>query len=345
MLVCVFLRGGADTLNLLVPHGDDAYFRARPTLGIKDAIDLDGFYGLHPKAAPLAPLFRNGRLGFVQAVGCDDASGSHFVVQDRVEHGESGPSKEAGGWLARYLRARTDAGALGAIAIGERIPEALRGAPQATALRTVGEIALRRPRAERTLRSLYAASNDALLMDPARSTFELLRKIDAHSALESKADDPKAALHEIAKLVHADVGLDVACVDLGGWDTHFVQAPQHTAVIESLSGALASFEANLGAKKESVTTIVMTEFGRRSYENGSGGTDHGRGYAMMVIGSKAFTGGKVHGEWPGLDSDSEDLAGPGGLRVVTDYRQVLAKIVEENGASRRAVFPALLAQS
>src|ERR1051326_3401475 len=117
MLVVLFLRGGADTLNLLVPHGDDAYFKARPAIGIKDAIDLDGFYGLHPKASPLLPLFREGRLAFHQAVGCDDSSGSHFVVQDRVEHGESGEAKEAGGWLARYLRAKKTPG-IGAIAIG-----------------------------------------------------------------------------------------------------------------------------------------------------------------------------------------------------------------------------------
>src|SRR5439155_3762239 len=121
-----------------------------------------------------------------------------------------------------------------------------------------------------------------------------------------------------------------------------VQAPQHGSAVEKLANAIASFEAALGPKRESVTTIVMTEFGRRSYENGSAGTDHGRGWAMMVMGSKKIAGGKVHGRWPGLDE--EFLTGPGGLRVVTDYRTVLADIIEENGASRRAVFPALLAQ-
>lgn len=344
MLVCIFLRGGADTLNLLVPHGDDGYFRARPTLGIRDALDLDGFYGLHPKAAPLRPLFEDGRLAFVQAVGCDDASGSHFVVQDRVEHGESGSEKESGGWIARYLRSRSSAGALGAIAIGDRIPEALRGAPQATALRTIREIALRRPATQRTLRALYAASGDALLTDPARATFELVSRIEAEGARPSADaktdDDPSAGLHEVARLVHADVGLDVACLDFGGWDTHFVQAGPHANVVDKLSRALAGFEAALGRARESVTTVVMTEFGRRSYENGSSGTDHGRGYAMMVLGSKRIAGGKVHGAWPGFDEDA--VSGPGGLRVMTDYRRVLADVVEENGASRRTVFPSLL---
>ena len=292
MLVCIFLRGGADTLNLLVPRGDDA-------------------------------------------------SGSHFVVQDRVEHGESGSEKESGGWIARYLRSRTSAGALGAVAIGERIPEALRGAPQATALRTISEIALQRPRAQPTLRALYAASGDALLTDPARATFDLVSRIGAHPGKTDGRtdDDPGAGLHEIARLVHADVGLDVACIDVGGWDTHFVQAGLHATATGELARALAGFESALGAKRESVTTVVMTEFGRRSYENGSGGTDHGRGYAMMVLGSKRITGGKVHGTWPGLDEDS--IGGPGGLRVLTDYRHVLADVVEENGASRRAVFPSL----
>jgi uncharacterized protein (DUF1501 family) len=344
VLVCIFLRGGADTLNLLVPHGDDAYFRARPTLAIRDAIPIDDFYGLHPKAAPLVPLFREGRLGFVQAVGCDDASGSHFVVQDRVEHGESGSEKESGGWLARYLRSRGQAGALGAIAIGERIPEALRGAPQATAMRQVSEIAMRRPSARRTLRALYATSADSLLMDPARATFALLERIEAEGERatpnsDRSDDDLGAGLHEIARLVHADVGLDVACLDLGGWDTHFVQASLHAAAVDRLSTALAGFESALGPRRDSVTTVVMTEFGRRTQENGSVGTDHGRGYAMMVLGSKRIAGGKVHGEWPGLEEDF--AAGPGGLRVVTDYRRVLADVIEENGASRRAVFPSL----
>lgn len=340
MLVCIFLRGGADTLNLLVPRGDDAYFRARPTLAIRDSIRLDDFYGLHPKASRLAPLFREGRLAFVQAVGCDDASGSHFVVQDRVEHGESGDTKESGGWLARYLRSQT--GALGAIAIGERIPEALRGAPQATALRSVSEIALRRPSAQTTLRALYATSADSLVMDPAKATFELLSRIELES--ESKPEesgdvDLASGLHEVARLVHAEVGVDVACLDLGGWDTHFFQDSLFATAVDRLSKGIADFEAKLGSKRDRVTTIVMTEFGRRTKENGSAGTDHGRGYAMMVLGSKRIAGGKVHGEWPGLEDEFE--TGPGGLSVVTDYRKVLADVIEENGASRRAVFPSL----
>lgn len=351
-LVCVFLRGGADTLNLLVPHGDPTYWRARPTLAIPrpgaagGAIDLDGFFGLHPSAAPLLPLWRDRRLAFVAAAGADDASGSHFEVQDRVEHGEAGAQRLGGGWLARALHASNGSGALRAVAVGERAQESLAGAPQVAVLRSLDALGLRvrggAALATVTLRALYEAAGDRLTA-AGRDTLDALAKVERlRGGAARDEDDFRAGLSDVARLVRADVGLEVACVDLPGWDTHFVQGTTkgpHAAMVERLARGLAAFDEELGALRDRVTVAVMTEFGRRTEENGSGGTDHGRGAAMMLIGP-GVRGGRVHGAWPGLDADPG--AGPGGLAVRVDYRDVLAEAARAVlGARAAAVFPGL----
>src|SRR5499426_2771788 len=247
VLVCIFLRGGADTLNLIVPYGDDRYYKFRPTISIpppngdgeaKDAaLRLDDFYAFHPKLRPLLPLFKEGRLGVVQAVGSDNASGSHFEAQDQMEHGESQGRSLVGGWLGRHLRSRAgqQMTPLSAVAIGATIPESLRGAPSASAMRSLDEIQIKAPSnnplaVSKALSSMYGAEV-GLLAAPGRSTLDLLDRVEAlrnkpYNA-ENKAvypdDDFGAGLREIARLVKARVGLEAACIDLGGWDTHFFQ--------------------------------------------------------------------------------------------------------------------------
>ena len=352
-LVCVFLRGGADTLNLIAPYGDDRYYKLRPTISVppptsnydaKDAaIRLDNFYAFHPKLRPLLPLFKEGRLGVVQGVGSDNDSGSHFEAQDQMEHGESQGRSLAGGWLGRHLRTRAgkQMTPLSAVAIGATIPESLRGAPSASAMRSLDEIQINAPSGNsravsRALASMYGAEV-GILAAPGRATLDLLGRVESLRGNpynpENNAvypdDDFGAGLREIARMVKARVGLEAACVDLGGWDTHFFQGSTgglQAEQIDLLARGLAAFDADLGRERDRVTLIVMTEFGRRVYENSSLGTDHGRGFAMMAIGAQV-NGGKIHGAIPDLDVDDEELLGPGGLKISFDYRSVLAEVL------------------
>lgn len=357
-LVCVFLRGGADTLNLIAPYGDDRYYKLRPTISIpppasneeaKDAaIRLDDFYAFHPKLRPLLPMFKEGRLGVVQGAGSDNTSGSHFEAQDQMEHGESQGRSVVGGWLGRHLRSRAGKNMtpLSAVAIGPTIPESLRGAPSASALRSLDEIQIKtssdNARAvSKALASMYGAEV-GLLAAPGRATLDLLDRVEALRGKpynpENNAvypeDDFGAGLREIARLVKARVGLEAACVDLGGWDTHFFQGSTgglQAEQIDLLARGLAAFDSDLASERDRVTIIVMTEFGRRVYENSSFGTDHGRAFAMMAIGPR-INGGKIHGPKPeliapGLSVNAEELLGPDGLKVTCDYRSVLAEVL------------------
>ena len=371
-LVCIFLRGGADTLNLIVPYGDDRYYKLRPTISIpppngnheaKDAaIRLDDYYAFHPKLRPLWSLFKEGRLGVVQGAGSDNASGSHFEAQDQMEHGESQGRSAAGGWLGRYLRSRAGKNMtpLSAVAIGATIPESLRGAPSASALRSLDEIQINvtssnQLAVSKALSSMYGAEA-GLLAAPGRSTLDLLERVEALRNKPYKAennavypdDDFGGGLHEIARLIKARIGLEVACLDLGGWDTHFFQGSTsglQAQQIDLLGRGLAAFDADLNRERDRVMVVVMTEFGRRVYENSSFGTDHGRGFAMMVIGSQ-INGGKIHGAKPdlsppGLSVNTAALPGPEGLKVICDYRSVLAEVLLVMGNQNlEKVFPA-----
>lgn len=348
-LVCIFLRGGADTLNMIVPHGDGEYYRNRPTLAIPApgkrsdaAIAIDDLYGFHPKLAALEPIFKEGRLGIVQAVGSDNPSGSHFEAQDQLEHGQSFGGSLGGGWLGRHLRSRAGGGdsPLAAVSIGPSIAESLRGAPAATALRSIDELQLPHASANpvavsRALAKMYQAEV-GLISQQGKETLALLDRVER---LRNKPYVPSngavypnnpfgQGLREVARIIKASLGLEVACLDLGGWDTHFVQGAStglQAANMEILAAGLAAFDADLSAQRERVSTLVMTEFGRRLYENGSGGTDHGRGCAYFAMGG-GIAGGKVHGAWPGLKEEST-LPGPGGLEVKIDYRSVLSEML------------------
>lgn len=365
VLVCIFLRGGADTLSLVVPHGDDRYYAKRPTLaigppsrgGADASIKLDEFYAFHPAMKPLLPAWAEGRLGVVQAVGSDNPTGSHFEAQDQVERGEAYRRSVGGGWLARHLRSRAGGAAtpLSAVAIGPTVPEALRGAPAASAFRSVEDI--RTPGASTDARAVSSAlaamygTEVGVLGKHGKETLDLLRRVEAlrHKPYQPEAgaaypeDDFSRGLREVARLIKADVGLEVACVDHGGWDTHFFQGSgggQLAGLAEQLAAGVAAFDADLRHHRHRVTTVIMTEFGRRLYENGSAGTDHGRGFAMMALGGKV-NGGKVHGEWPGLEGEGNNYVGPGGLEVRVDYRSVLSEILAcaIGNADVSAVFP------
>ncbi len=366
-LVCVFLRGGADTMNIWVPYGSDAYYRQRPTVAIKRpgsgtdaAIKLDDHYALHPMMQPLEAAFKEGRFGAVQAVGHDNNTGSHFECQDQMEHGDPAAGKVAGGgWLGRFLRSREKEkqSPLSAIAIGTALPESLRGAPSVSVLEHIDDIAIKAPGGDAdaiitALRSLYGA-DVTMLGERGRETLELFKRV---SALQGKDYTPEhgaeyaknefaSGLGEIARLIKARVGLQVACIDLKNWDTHFFQGTANGTQaerIKTLADGVAAFDADMKSHRARYTLMITTEFGRRIYENASLGTDHGRGFALMALGDKV-KGGRVIGPWPTEAMDESNPLGPGGIKPASDFRDVFAEILRGThsltDAEAAAVFP------
>ena len=369
-LVVIFLRGAADGLTLVAPVEDDNYHKFRPRLAVKkrDAVRLDGVFGLHPLLRPLEAAWKEGDLVIAHGAGGESDTRSHFEAQDLMEHG----GLAAGGWLARFLRTRGQPdGPLSAVALGATLPEMLSGAPSAAALSSIDEFSLRqrfrpkpgeaggerskREKQERDeiaalakfstqLQRLYGAEKGAL-RGAATSTFDALRRIEAIDATAAPAngasydekDDFAQGLRQIALLIKGNLGLDAASIDLGGWDTHFVQQTGIEPLMRRLANGLAAFRQDLGARMATTSVVVMTEFGRRVAENASFGTDHGRGGAMFVLGG-GVKGGRVLGGWPGLKT----LDGPGDLPVWNNYRNVLAPVLLRHGAPEAGlgkIFP------
>lgn len=368
-LICVFLRGAADTLNLWVPYADDTYYKQRPSLaiplpgrGTSGAVRLTEHYALHPAMRALEGAFKEGRFGAVQSVGTDNTSGSHFECQDQMEHGDPAEGEHAGGgWLGRFLRVRDRMRSpLSAVAIGKVLPESLRGAPSASVIERISDITLRSGTSHNAglksaLSSLYQA-DVTLLGEYGLETLSLFETV---SDLQSAGFHPEngaaygrdafaGGLAEIARLIKARVGLEVACIDLGGWDTHFFQGGAtgtQAGLAKVLADGLAAFDLDLLRHRERYTVIVTTEFGRRVYENASLGTDHGLGFTFMALGVRV-RGGRVVGQWPFLSSDEAELLdplGPGGIKPETDYRNVFAEVLfGTHGMTeqeRQVVFP------
>ena len=256
----------------------------------------------------------------------------------------------AGGWLGRYLRFRgaTTTGALSAIAVSRALPESLRGAPSATVMRSLEDFTLGKGGGllQASLEKLYAKEHDALGAS-ARDTLAALNRIEnlrktiyspAHGATYER-DDFAQGMQQVARLIKARVGLEAVSLDIGGWDSHITQSAIMDPEMRKLNGGLSAFYRDLGKAMAHVTVVVMTEFGRRLAENSAFGTDHGRGSVMFLMGG-GVKGGRVLGEWPGLTK--EVLEGPGDLPVKTNYRDVLAPILQRHSpqVDLAKVFPA-----
>ncbi|MCI0746707.1 MAG: DUF1501 domain-containing protein, partial [Verrucomicrobia subdivision 3 bacterium] len=328
-LVVVFLRGGADGLNMVAPLEDDGYFRARCRIAIRKekAIALDGFFGLNPLLGPLALPYRDGALAIIHAVGSEDDTRSHFEAQDLMERGGLSSS---GGWLGRFLRAlpHGSTAPLAAVAVGTSIPESLRGAPACTVMDSLESFRLgaKSPQFAAALGRLW--TREPAPLGPAGR--DSLRALDRIEQLSRKPYSPDLnahypqnslarALREVARLIKGRVGLVAASIDLDGWDSHITQGAIMDPLMEQLAGGLAAFYRDLGKLIETTTVVIMTEFGRRVYENASFGTDHGRGSVMFILGG-GVRGGRVIARWPTLNR--EILEGPGDLPVTTNYRNV-----------------------
>ena len=415
VLVCVFQRGAVDGLNMVVPYGEKDYYKARDNIAIEPpgrgegrAVELDGFFGLHPSLAPLEPWFRDGHLAIVHAVGSPDATRSHFDAQDYMETGTPGVKTTPDGWLNRLLVETADAelaaplSLIRGVAMTEQDPRSIggrypsltvgdlqqflggRGTPvrrgqavdpsmdensgtagnemsgQMTARQRAAEM---RRRAEALrggadgrrrealvsgFEALYGKNEDDLVLATGAEALDAVAFLKAADPLQYRPDNGArypgglgVQLQQVAQLIKADVGLEIAFTDIGGWDTHRQQGAATGLLANRLSEfgqALAAFARDLGDRFEDVVVLSMSEFGRTVEENGSRGTDHGHANACMVLGGPV-RGGKVYGEWPGLKREQRyegrDLA------ITTDFRDVFGEVADAHLSPRNrdALFP------
>jgi uncharacterized protein (DUF1501 family) len=363
LLVAIFQRGAVDGLNMVVPFGDRAYYAARPSIAIaapgtrgeESALDLDGFFGLHPRMAPLKPLFAQGSLAIVHASGSHDETRSHFDAQDYMESGTPGVKSTHDGWLNRYLHSQEHerASPFRAVALSSQMPRALQGTAPALAMSGLDRFGLgaagREPAIASTFESEYAAAADALLHPAGREAFDAMKALrqarpESYTPANG-AEYPRSgfgqALRQIAQLVKADLGLEVAFTELSGWDHHVNEGGatgQIATRLDDFAAGLAAFAADLGDALADVVVVTMSEFGRAVQENGNRGTDHGHGNAMLIMGGPV-RGGKVYGRWPGLEREQRwqgrDLA------ITTDFRDVFAELVTKHLGARdiSQIFP------
>jgi uncharacterized protein (DUF1501 family) len=360
-LVVIFQRGAADGLNVVVPYREKNYYAMRPGIAIpeKQVLDLDGFFGLHPSLAAFKPLYDQGHLAIVHAAGSPDMSRSHFDAQDFMESGTPGVKSTEDGWLNRALqeedlRRRQQHTAFRALAFGSQVPRTLAGRVPAIALSSVnsfavgGRGAIPSP-ASNAFEAMYGQSGDSILHATGEETFEAVKMLrDANPAQYKPAagvDYPTSEfgknMMQIAQLLKANLGVEAAFTDIGGWDTHQNQGSVNGQLADRLrdfSSSIAAFWRDMGDGAENITLVTMSEFGRTARENGTGGTDHGHANAMFVLGGQV-KGGKVYGRWPGL-ADHQLNEGRD-LTVTTDFRQVLGEAVQNSIGAKNLemIFP------
>ena len=379
VLICLFQRGAADALNVVVPFGEHAYYRMRPTIAVPRptlattdaAIDLDGFYGLHPSLAPFKSLWTQGLLAPVHAVGSPSNTRSHFDAQDYMESGTPDAKATRDGWLNRYLatkgtceecvrggNGKSEGGngtAKGdslfrAISMTQQTPRILMGPAPSIAMNSIAEFAIRAdgPGAA-NVEAMYATGGSDVVHAAGSEMLEAMKILRAANPQQYQpkngADYPRSPLgqrlREIAQLIKADVGVEIAFADVGGWDTHVNQGGATGQLAQRLDDFAKSTYAlvtDLGERMADVVILTMSEFGRTARQNGSGGTDHGHAGCLFVIGG-GVKGGKVHGRWPGLEP--EQLNEGRDLALTTDFRSVFGEVVRKHlGASRlNAIFP------
>jgi uncharacterized protein (DUF1501 family) len=353
-LVVLFQRGAADGLNIVVPFAEPNYYRMRPTIAIPEprrgttdtVVDLDGFFGLHPGLASVAPLFEKNQLAIIHAAGSPDPTRSHFDAQDYMESGTPGVKATEGGWLDRAIGTvpEENASPFRAVAMGPNLPRMLQGSTGAIAIPDLRQFKVQPQSAamanvaEGGFEAMYSQSVDHALHGTGAETFEaidLLRKIDTTKyPPENGADYPKSAvgqrLQQIAVMIKANIGAEVLFLDCGGWDNHVNEGGaqgQLSNLLKDLGQSLAAFHQDMGDRMGDIVVVTMSEFGRTAKENGNRGTDHGHANCMFVMGGDV-KGGHVYGKWPGLDdhqlNEGRDLA------LTTDFRTVVGEILTKH---------------
>jgi uncharacterized protein (DUF1501 family) len=379
-LICIFQRGAVDGLNMVVPFGEKAYYARRRSIAVPapgragGALDLDGFFGMHPSLAALHGLYARKELAIVHAVGSPHPTRSHFDAQDFMETATPGVKGTRDGWLNRVLgetscaecegRTLADgkaheadhrAGQIGmatewspalrGIAMGSSMPRALRGAQPALAIEDLDRFGVAGgldSALEDTFARVYGTDAGDLVSGAAADAFDamaILKRADlARYRPAANVAYPAGAfgrsLRQVAQLIKANVGVEVAFADLDGWDTHQAQGGAEG----QLARGIRALYDDLGDRVDDVVLVTMSEFGRTVAENGSGGTDHGHANCMMVMGGPV-AGGRILGDWPGLER--EQLYEGRDLALTTDFRDVFAEVVSGHLGARKldAIFP------
>jgi uncharacterized protein (DUF1501 family) len=366
VLVCIFQRGAMDGLMAVTPFSDNYLQTARPTLSLPAVasgrggalIDLDGRWGLHPNLKAFEPFYREGRLAIVHGIGSPNNTRSHFDAQDYMESGTPFNKGTSSGWLNRAV------GLLGhdavtpftAVSLTSALPRSFYGDHPSVAISNLQDFAIQlrgNPAAAnvaaRSFEELYDQTSAGLLHDAGKESFEamkILQQADLRNYRPAGGavypNSPLGnSLRQIAQLIKMDVGLEVAFTESNGWDTHFNQGTDNGIFarnVADLSNSIAAFWRDLDANQDDVTVMTMTEFGRTVHQNGTGGTDHGRGSCNFILGNNV-AGGKVHGNVPELAV--ENLEDGRDLPVTTDFRGVFSAVADAHLkiADDKALFP------
>ncbi|MDQ3273565.1 MAG: DUF1501 domain-containing protein [Actinomycetota bacterium] len=359
VLVVLSLRGGADGLSIVVPHGDPDYYPSRPRIAIPKASLLvpDGLFGLHPGLQPLQGMWTGGKMSAIHATGLPQPNRSHFSAVEEIEDADLG-SQLRSGWINRLIGLDTDTSPLQGVTIGSGLlPTSMYGPESTLATNRTEDIQLfgaqddaGQLRRRQALTQLWQSADGPLGVG-ARSSLAttatlgpaLAKRYVPANGATYPASDLGDALKDTARLVKAQVGVEVVTLDYGSWDMHSALGTLGSTGDASMQGmvsnmgkALAAFFADLGVIGDRVTLVTLTEFGRRVVENGAAGLDHGWGNATLLMGA-GVKGGRYYGTWPGLNLSS---TADGDVSVTTDYRSILAEVLSSRfGASIPTVFP------
>jgi len=351
ILVAVFQRGAADGLNMVVPFFEKRYYDVRPSIAVQmpgrpnGAVDLDGRFGLHPSLQALKPLWDGKQLAIVEATGSPDPTRSHFDAQEFMESGTPGMKDTGDGWLNRALTPiGPEASPVRAISVGAQLPRALQGDRGGVAVNNLQQFQVGSRETAPILEKMYASTADVRLSVAGKRTFDAVRMIESINRRPyTPANGAQYVgnfgngLQQVAKLIKADAGVEVAFADIGGWDHHSNEVPQLVPLLREFGTSLAAFIRDMGDRMADIVLVTMSEFGRTVKENGNTGTDHGHGNVMFVLGGPV-RGGTVYGRWPGLEP--EQLYEQRDLAITTDFRDVLAELVSVHlGQKSEQVFP------
>ncbi|MEQ1643710.1 MAG: DUF1501 domain-containing protein [Pyrinomonadaceae bacterium] len=358
VLVTIFQRGAVDGLNMVVPFGESEYYNLRRTIAIKKpnetggAIDLDGFFGLHPSMKPFEALWKEKKLAVVTAAGSPDNTRSHFDAQDYMESGTPGYKGTKDGWLNRVLQSTTkkDESPFRAVAMTQSLPRALYGKAPSVAMTNLADFSIKAGIYSSNMKGgfegIYDQNSKDTLGETGKETFEAVNYLKQANPSQYKPENGAVypttplgrSLAQIAQMIKAGIGLEVAFAEMGGWDTHSNQSlgnnssqGQLANLLRDFSAAIAAFSTDLGKRMDDVVVLTMSEFGRTAKENGTRGTDHGHGNSMFVIGN-TVKGGKVYGDWKGLKNDQ--LNEGRDLAVTTDFRDVFAEVAQKHAGAK-----------
>ncbi|MBO0862598.1 MAG: DUF1501 domain-containing protein [Chloracidobacterium sp.] len=371
ILIAVFQRGAMDGLNAVIPYGEQEYYNLRSAIAIPrpgsegagqaqpnqaPAIDLDGFFALHPALNAFKPIYDSGQLAIIHAAGSPDSTRSHFDAQDYMESATPGVKGTTDGWINRYLQSNgaTEASPFRGVAMGPTLPRVMQGRASTIAMNNINDFALRSggvdgQAVQGGFEAMYTQTVNDALRGAGKETFEAMKLLKRLNPAQYKPSPdaiyPRGIfgdrMRQIAQLIKSDIGLEVAFTDIGGWDTHANQGSsqgQLSLRLTELSQGLSALYADLKERADDVVILTMTEFGRTARENGNRGTDHGHASVIFTLGGP-IKGGKVYGKWPGLKShqlnEGRDLA------VTTDFRDVFAELAKNHlGATNlNAIFP------